>query len=268
MKKYVGLLTILAVCTAQASPVEPGDTREQVLEHLGEPQGLVKMDGAEWMLYPRGKVWLQEGVVTKAELLSPAAFAEKQVREGRTRIAEQIRLEAQRVERIEKGTELRARLLESPGMYVKSPQERLSVWKRFRLDYPEVDVSEHYLAALSAARVEQDRDEQDRRIRDLEARVREADLRALDDQQAAAERSSFRRTRYIYTPPVVYGPRASVCSRYGRTSHGHGQGYSSGHKSLNPGHPSSGVSASGTLALHRGHITMKPVTFGHVKFSF
>lgn len=267
MKKFFGLLTILAVCAAQASPVEPGDSREKVLEHLGEPQGLVKMNEAEWMLYPRGKVWLQGGVVTKAEIMSLEVFAAKQVRDELARIAEQIRLEAQRLERIEKGTELRSRLLESPDMYLKSSQEQLSIWQRFRRDYPEVDVSEQYMIVAEAARTERKQEDQEQRIQELEARVRAAEFRALEAQQAAVERSSFSRTRYTYPYPVVYSSSYKrVCPKYERVSHGHGNRPS--HSYRKPHHPSSGVKVGGSIAHHRGHVSMKPLKVGHVKLSF
>jgi len=256
--KYIPVFLAVAVFAVPAFSVEPGDTRESVLVQMGEPQCAHKMEASEWLLYPQGKVWLESNRVTRAELLSPEQFAKKQVLDERARIAEQLRREAQRLERIEKGTELRARLLKSPDLFLKPAREQLQVWQRFRRDYPEIDVSDPYLAALEAARIERENEERADRIRDLEDRVRQAELRAFDAEQKAARK---RRVRYTYYEPypVLYAPCRT--SRPQRSHHDRDSGSHHGISTRNAS------SLSGSVSVHSGHVTMKPITFGSVRFS-
>lgn len=83
MHRYIGLGVIviglsLAIASADSGQgIRPGDSREQVVAVLGQPQGSMRVRDEETLLYPRGEVILRRGVVTSLNLMSDRALEEK-----------------------------------------------------------------------------------------------------------------------------------------------------------------------------------------------
>lgn len=206
----LSLATVAAVSGDDV--VAAGATRDSVIATLGEPSGVLNMHGREFLLYERGRIELEDGIVTKATLISAEA-AEKQrlQREQAEEVARQnAALDRQR--RIKTGRAL-LEAKQSDGEFLASPaRERVAYWKWFRRVYPEVDVSalltrdlKELEAELAVAREEQNRE---REMAELTARVAAAEVRA-----AEAEREASRRNRYEYGYPyypVVWQPQP-VC---------------------------------------------------------
>lgn len=204
-RRGFGALILLISCglwnALAESEIHPGDSREQVISLLGEPQGSVQMETAEWLLYPRGKLRLVEGRVIESSLLSPEAFQEQQEIEQRLQAQKEKRERIERQERIRKGRTVKDRILTDAGYFSKSADERIQIWSTFQQQYPEVDVR----SELSLARRDQERDArqavQSRQISDLEFRVALAEERALEAERASRRRRSF---EYPVLYPIVY----------------------------------------------------------------
>ncbi len=149
--------------------VAVGDTRETVMETLGEPEGKVEATGQEALSYDRGHVILRNGRVVSHSIVSEE---EAQNRRAASDTA--------REERREEGLALRERILEDPE-FAESPRDRLAYLEVFRQRYPDVDVGfEHAVAARQVEAEEQ------RELRELELRFVEAEKMAeLAEEQYA-----------------------------------------------------------------------------------
>ena len=61
----------------QAEEIKIGDTREQVLAILGEPQGRLKDRSDEILTYPRGEVILIQGLVSQVHFMAEKEFQQQ-----------------------------------------------------------------------------------------------------------------------------------------------------------------------------------------------
>jgi len=71
------LLACTALVDARADDIKIGDTREQVLAILGQPQGRLKDRANETLTYPRGEVILVQGLVTQVHLMAEKEFQQQ-----------------------------------------------------------------------------------------------------------------------------------------------------------------------------------------------
>ena len=71
------LLACTALIDARADDIKIGDTRDQVLAILGQPQGRLKDRADETLTYPRGEVILIQGLVTQIHLMSAKEFQQQ-----------------------------------------------------------------------------------------------------------------------------------------------------------------------------------------------
>lgn len=201
--KATSIVLLTSLLMLSAMPVRAvmlGDSRELVLAELGSPGGYVGMQGREVLMYERGEVILEEGVVTSAELISEEEA-----------VARRLRREAEEAERLERERVRRERLaLEGEGIRLRkmadadfmngSAVKRLAFWQQFRRTYPMVELGDEYGAAL--------------RERELElaaenaAAASQARIRALEARVAQAEAEAYYGGGPTYVSaasPVVYG---------------------------------------------------------------
>ena len=71
------LLACTARVDARAEEIKIGDTREQVLAILGEPQGRLKDRSDEILTYPRGEVILIQGLVSQVHFMAEKEFQQQ-----------------------------------------------------------------------------------------------------------------------------------------------------------------------------------------------
>ena len=199
---------VLAASAALAADVRPGDDRSAVLRALGEPSGIMQLDGREYLLYERGRVDLVDGKVVETKLITQDQLDMRRAREREDAKARHMAALAAREARIAEGLSVRSQKLTDPGFLAKSPQQRVDYWRSFRATYPEVDVDGEYSLALRELQVELDtaRVEADRRreIDRLEERVAQAEERARDAEREAVEAQRYQYGYGYY--PVVYTP--------------------------------------------------------------
>ncbi|MCC5846700.1 MAG: hypothetical protein JJU29_01295 [Verrucomicrobia bacterium] len=183
---------------ARPETVRMGDSADDVVRILGEPNSRIETEETAWFTFDRGEVRLKNDRVVYVSLVS----AEK------AEARKQAEAEA-RAERIREGEALRKAVLEDPGYEFRAPHEKLEIWTRFQERFPEVDVSGPYqLARLEVAR-ETEREVNRQRLAELERRVRIAEAQA---QQAQFE-AQFQRT--TYQPPIEYRTRSHTTRRGG-----------------------------------------------------
>lgn len=187
--------------TARAD-VNVGDTYQQVIDELGEPQGEITSGTYQLLSFARGRVELRKGRVAKAELISAAQYEKKaQLRAQRQAEAEQLATEA-RAKRITEGSTIRKAKLDDEVFMKSSAADRVTYWQKFKKLYPEVPLEDEYTSALreldqdyAAQRVERARQQQ---IVDLEQRVADAEARADRNEQQ-------RTSTVVYDSPAIYG---------------------------------------------------------------
>lgn len=166
--------------------LELGMSRANVVDVLGEPQGLIASGGYERLTYARGFVELRDGEVTAYELMSESELEEHLVQSALRREEQLRRAEEQRRARIERGRKHRESLFHSLSYARASGAEKLELIRRFRRSYPEIDVSEFIDPAVEQKRAELKEQQEAERIAKLEKRIEEAEWRAQQAEWAAS----------------------------------------------------------------------------------
>lgn len=218
----------LAVTTLRADPVS-GANRKEVTDDLGQPTGRLTVGNREVLMYPRGRVTLENGLVTEVSLKNVEVYAAE---EARRIAAETLRREAVAKRAAElaanrkAGAEALEKLVNEPRWAGLSADDRLEILARFAKTNPDADVS--FELGLATRRRERELAER-RRIDELEARVAAAESRAAaaESRAAAAEgraaeagaaaqraesRSTQREVQYVETPVYVTQVVPPVCT--------------------------------------------------------
>ncbi len=190
-----------------AEDVGPGDDRHSVIETLGDPNGRIGSDRFEILHFPRGEVVLRDGVVERADLISPEELTARMEREEARRIARKREHE----ERIARGEALRDEKLADESFQQRSPRERLAYWQAFGRHYPEVDIS-FELDVLrqkveEAERIRREEERREERLLAMEQRIRQAERRAEKAEEEARRLEEQRRqrqyTRHIHSTYII-----------------------------------------------------------------
>jgi hypothetical protein len=173
--------------SAHATDVLPqikGMSLEEVVAVLGEePVGMVESPRATIAYFRLGEVWLSEGVVERANLITPAQLATREALAKVHRAEALERVERLREQRIEEGEALRKQRLSSSGFLSLDGSEQVRFWRQFQATYPEIDVSLELKNALALHQSE----ETERR--------RQAEMDDLRNRLAMAEAAASRAAR-------------------------------------------------------------------------
>ncbi|MDZ4200109.1 MAG: hypothetical protein U1E27_12590 [Kiritimatiellia bacterium] len=224
MKNVLLILMFLVFTTVArgetSNPVPSvGWPREQVIELLGEPEGLIRTESMEVLYYDRGLVTLRDGRVESASLVSREdALRLRLERERLAAMQAQDRAERRR-QLYEAGQRERDRILADPNYSHLSADHRIRIWESFTRRYPDVGVTDLLLAARAQWEAEEERVNLLRRLAALEDRTRMAEQRARDAEAAA------RSARYSYSSgwvvrypwgwaPPTAGPNPPWSPRY------------------------------------------------------
>jgi len=189
-------LLLLMPLALAAAEIQPGDNLAHVRETLGAPRGQAESGGRLLLYYERGEVELQDGVVTRAALLSrddhEAETARRAAKARRLRDEREIN----RARLTTEGEELKARKLADPAFRSGSAAAQVAFWEDFSRRYPDVPGREELL--LARLRLAEENEAKRReaetaeRIARLEARRAAAEARAAE----AAERPRVYRSFY------------------------------------------------------------------------
>ena len=198
-----------ALGMAGASPPEvvAGDDIETVYEILGEPHGTVGSNRFRILHYPRGEVYLREGVVERTNLMSEEELEARRARA----IERELERERERQERLDEGRALRDEKLADESFQERPARDRLAFWTTFRRHYPEVDIAFELEVTRAEAEEEERVRRQEERRRDqllaLQQQVREAEARAtrIEDENRRLEEEQRRlrqQPRVTHVSPV------------------------------------------------------------------
>ncbi len=186
-----------------AHEIKIGDSKETVLNLLGEPSGFMEINETLVLLFDRGEVVLKNDSVFDFELIS---------QEEADRNKEEV---AKRLALLEKeGVALKKEKLADPNFISAPTAYQLAYWKDFRTQYPMVPVND-LIDSLEIKNQKEfalleNQTEQDQRIAELEYRLSIAEERAKN-----ARRNSIRYTPYFNYPSYFnYTRRYSVYKRH------------------------------------------------------
>jgi hypothetical protein len=186
----------------ELSPVQPGDSYEDVIAALGQPEGFIKMEPSVWLKYDRGTVKIHNNRVVQAELISQEeadALRALRLAEEKQR---RIYLAELKDLRLSEGTAIKRERIADPYFLSLPASRQVAFWEQFRILYPEISSDMEYADAISRYEIEQKQtqvlQQQETRIRDLENRL----------QQAEWERD--RTVRVSFVQPYYYYP-TTIC---------------------------------------------------------
>jgi hypothetical protein len=190
-----------------ASEIKIGDSKETVLEVLGEPTGFMSINETLVLLFDRGEVVLKNSTVSDFELIS-----QEQADLNKEEVAKRLAVLEQ------EGLALKKEKLADPNFISSPTAYQLAYWRDFRTQYPMVPVN-NLIDALEIKNKEEralleDLTEQDQRIAELEYRLSIAEERAEN-----ARRRSIRYTPYYDYP--TYFNYSYRYSGYNRHKHHH-----------------------------------------------
>lgn len=248
MKLLVSVLILFVLASEGfAGEISKGMSRTEVVEQLGEPQGLISAGEYELLDYERGRVELQDGEVVAAELMTPEELEVAKKEAAERRAARRRRAEERRRERHKRGRELKRELVNSPKFGDASGKEKVEVLKRFHKKYPQVDIKETLRSALAEKKEEVAAEAEEKRLARIEDRVDQAENRAQRAEWRAleAERDArnSRRMRY-YRNDYRFGN--SSRRRHSPGNFGLSVGYEAPEMTINYSH--------GSRYTHRRHI--------------
>ncbi|HEY4302646.1 MAG TPA: hypothetical protein VGM73_17375 [Candidatus Didemnitutus sp.] len=199
------LLTGLGAAVAGAE-VKVGDSLSDVRQSLGASRGDLKIKQREILYFERGTVELQNGVVTRSELMSDSDFAAFTAKKQ----AADARAAAERDRVIAEGEAVKARKLVD-GTFSATPfSYQVAYWQNFAVHYPGVSVADEL--ALARSRLADQLNRQaatEERLADLESRMDNAE--AQEGTVVADRYRSFGYDSYGY-----YGDYVAVRTGYHR----------------------------------------------------
>ena len=212
-------LVLPATAMLRADPVA-GAARKDVVAELGEPTARLAAGASEVLMYPRGKVTLENDRVTLVALKTVEQYESEEARRRddaeRRLAAAAVEAEALAIRRKADAAAL-AQLVNEPRWATLPGEDRQDVLARFAQAHPDADMA----LETKLARRKLEREQADRtRLDDLAARVAAAERRAdaaesraeAAEQRAAAARDAAAHARdnaVVYVSPSVY-PQ-SVC---------------------------------------------------------
>lgn len=199
----VVLIGLLAWPTLAGNDVKPGDHYNDVIEALGQPEGLLKMETSMWLQYDRGTVKLKDNRVVEADLITAEEAAIRR-EQNALRYVQHVRLlEEERIRRTEEGKRIKESRSNDPYFATLPPEQQVAYWRQFQILYPEVPAQREYQEALTRYQID--------RERAMQERARDEKIRELEERLARAEHEREERTRiryvqarYVYVPTPVY----------------------------------------------------------------
>lgn len=130
---------------AAGDSVQIGDGYDKVKKAYGKPIGQVYRGKLEVLIYPRGQVELRDGKVSKIKMQDKTAYTAQLIRK-----AERLRMERDGNDTVndETGRAKLAEVLADPEFDAKPLAEQINYWRKFKRDFPGVNVDPFYQEAL------------------------------------------------------------------------------------------------------------------------
>jgi len=125
--------------------VQIGDGYDKVKKAYGKPTGQVYRGKLEVLIYPRGQVELRDGKVSKIKMQDKDAYNSQLIRK-----AQRLRMEREEGDTVddETGKARLAEILADPDFDAKPLAEQINYWRKFKRDFPGVNVDPFYQEAL------------------------------------------------------------------------------------------------------------------------
>lgn len=133
----IGLLVICCAAGLRAADPVPGDTRERVLDLLGNARGTINVKGNEVLFYDRGTIELTGGKVTQVKLITEQQLAQDRITAERN--AKLAAVERERL--LKEGEDEKLKALADEALPKKSGAEQVAFWTALAAKYPGLDVS-------------------------------------------------------------------------------------------------------------------------------
>lgn len=181
---------------AVASPeIEKGDTVQQVVDKLGNPQGKIAGGSRTTYYYERGTVDFVTGRVERVMLVTSQEAKERTAARELAEENHRKLVDAERKRLAEAGEAERARTLADKTFADLPPTEQLQYWTRFSKQYPYTDVRVQVTKAAADVKVAQTISELLTEKIALKKRVDEIEVRFRDlDADYAASLANWKRT--------------------------------------------------------------------------
>jgi hypothetical protein len=174
VRAYIYGIFLVAVFAGRlwAGEIEVGDSREEVIQEVGEPRGTMLSLRMETLFYERGTVTLRDGTVVHVRLKTAEEVVREKARRRQEEAARKVAQEQERERRIEEGKALKAWAMNDPEFKQSSPAERLDYWRKFQKTYPKISVSEE-IASAEREKLEMEREKLAVRIQELKQEIEE-----------------------------------------------------------------------------------------------
>ncbi|MFQ3226135.1 MAG: hypothetical protein ACI8Z5_002405 [Lentimonas sp.] len=221
MKSYIVAISLLLpfALLAANSKIEMGLTKEQTIEAMGKPQGVIHLPDKTLLLYAEGEITIRDSAVSKIDLMSDAQFAQDQERAKQERAEWAVQQEKLAADRIKAGEKLKAYKLQNSTFAALPAKDRIDYWRSFQIKFPQVDVSPEIASALASYQIEIAELKTQQRIAELKTSValaqKETEVARLETEKLRAETkarndASNYRLRDDYTPSYNYPPQRII----------------------------------------------------------
>lgn len=207
--EVIGAGLLMPVATLAA--VDVGMTEDAVVTELGEPNGRAEVGGKVILHYFEGEVWLDEGVVTRADIVSTEQAIEREAKRKAWLEEQRKRQQERRIEEVEAAIKMVDNKKTDPDFITRPLAYQLSYWRSMQAYYPELDLGAEIEDTAARLEKQVDKFADDRVITALTERAARAEERAAAAEERAHE-ARFRNSWVGYHPVFLPARRQVIVS--------------------------------------------------------
>jgi hypothetical protein len=202
----LAVLVLTGIAPPEAAAIQVGDDEATVRSELGPPVGQYKLGGRTIMSFERGEVEFIDGSVTRSELISAEAAAQRTARREReaAEAAERARIAKER--RLAEGQAIYERKVGDASFLTAPAAEQVAFWNGFKRKYPEIPLGPEsgYQQAVNENNLEIQAQRQ------AAAQAAAAQASTQLDRSSTSTRAYYNRDYYLGGGGIIVAPNDPV----------------------------------------------------------
>lgn len=150
----VMVLLLTGLSATAAPPLEIGANKSEIYKQLGPPDGILELPSKTTLLYETAELTLVDGILASAKWKTDEEVAMETVHREKVKADWERYQESLEVERHQRGLAILERKKADAAFKAQPGREQARFWRDFIRDYPSVDATEQFDAAVVVAQAE------------------------------------------------------------------------------------------------------------------
>ncbi|WOO41075.1 hypothetical protein [Rubellicoccus peritrichatus] len=150
------VMMLLATCLSSAATplVETGANKSEIYKQMGPPDGILELPSKTVLMYQNAELTLVDGILTASTWKTDEEVALETAHQEKVKADWDRYQETLAAERHETGLAILKRKKNDPAFLKLPGRDQARFWRDFTRDYPSVDASEQFEAAIVVAQAE------------------------------------------------------------------------------------------------------------------